>query len=51
VASAGGELPFTGYPLTPLVWLLLAVLVAGVCLRAHLAVRERLRARSDAELA
>jgi hypothetical protein len=40
----GGQLPFTGYPLTPLVLLLLLLLLAGIVVRATVAVRDRLRA-------
>jgi hypothetical protein len=49
-AAAGGELPFTGYPLTPLVWLLLLLLTLGLCVRGYLAIRDRLRARADARV-
>ncbi len=42
----GGDLPFTGYPLTPLLALLLALLVAGMAIRAYLIVRDRLRVDS-----
>ncbi len=45
--TASGELPFTGYPMTPLLLLLLALLAAGLLLRAYLAVRTRLQARGD----
>lgn len=41
--DADGELPFTGYPLTSLLLLLLALLVAGLTLRAYLAIRGRAR--------
>ena len=41
----GGELPFTGYPLTPLLLLLLLLLAAGLAIRAYLAVRGRMRSR------
>ena len=55
-ASAGGNagandgaeaatLPFTGYPVTPLVVLLLILLAAGILVRSYVAVRHRLRAR------
>ena len=40
--GAAGELPFTGYPLTPLILLLLALLLAGLAIRTYLAVRDRL---------
>jgi hypothetical protein len=42
--SSHGTLPFTGYPMTPLLLLVLALLAAGLMLRAALAVRDRLRA-------
>lgn len=38
-----GELPFTGYPLTPLILLLLLLLLLGLAIRGYLAIRERLR--------
>lgn len=41
-----GSLPFTGYPMTDLLLLLLALLVAGLTIRALIAARERLQARS-----
>lgn len=37
-----GTLPFTGYPLSPLVMVLLILLLAGLALRAYVAVRDRL---------
>jgi hypothetical protein len=40
-----GELPFTGYPLTPLILLLLLLLLIGLAIRAYLEMRDRLRAR------
>lgn len=40
-SSGGGELPFTGYPITPLLLLLLALLLTGLALRAYLAIRDR----------
>lgn len=40
--DADGRLPFTGYPLTPLILLLLALLAGGLALRGVVAVRERL---------
>ena len=45
-AGATGELPFTGYPLTPLLLLLLALLLAGLLLRAYLALRDRFATRA-----
>ncbi len=38
----GGKLPFTGYPITPLVAILLALIAAGAALRTYLYVRDRL---------
>lgn len=32
-SSSGGSLPFTDYPVTPFVWIVLAVLVAGALVR------------------
>jgi hypothetical protein len=32
-SSKGGELPFTGYPATPFVWIVLAVLLVGALVR------------------
>lgn len=40
-----GKLPFTGYPLTPLLLLLLILVLAGLTIRAYLAIRERLGER------
>ena len=43
VATGGGEeLPFTGYPLTPLIIALLILLATGVALRIAVEVHERL---------
>jgi hypothetical protein len=42
--AARGELPFTGYPLTPLIMLLLLLVLGGLLIRGFLAVRDRLRA-------
>jgi hypothetical protein len=44
--GTGGDLPFTGYPLTALILLLLALLLAGLALRTYLAARDRLGGRS-----
>jgi len=44
-AAAPGTLPFTGYPITPLLLLLLVLLIAGLTLRAYLAVRDRVGQR------
>jgi hypothetical protein len=43
--GTGGELPFTGYPLTPLLLILLLLLLAGLLIRAYLAARERWQLR------
>lgn len=43
-----GQLPFTGYPLTPLVLLLVLLLAAGLLLRAYVGVRDRIRTRNAA---
>lgn len=40
-AGLGGELPFTGYPLSPLLLACLALLAAGVALRTGMAIQER----------
>ncbi len=32
-ASGGGTLPFTGYPLTTLIWIVLALITLGFCVR------------------
>lgn len=45
LGDGDGNLPFTGYPVTPLVLLLVALLVTGVVARGYVAVRER-QARS-----
>ena len=45
--GAGGELPFTGYPLTFLILLLLILLAAGLTIRAYVAVRDRPRRLAD----
>jgi len=41
-ANAAGTLPFTGYPLTALILLLLILLLVGIAIRAYLAVRDRI---------
>lgn len=46
--DAGAELPFTGYPLSPVVLICLILLVAGITARAGLAIRERRRAAASA---
>lgn len=40
-----GSLPFTGYPLTSLILLLLALLAIGLAIRLSLAIRGRLATR------
>jgi len=32
-SSSGGSLPFTDYPVTPFIWIVLAVLIAGALVR------------------
>jgi hypothetical protein len=46
--GSGGELPFTGYPLTPLLLLLLLLLAIGLAIRAGIAINDRLRRGDDA---
>jgi hypothetical protein len=41
--DSNSSLPFTGYPVSPLVLLLLGLLLAGLAARAVLAVRDHLR--------
>jgi hypothetical protein len=48
--DGGGNLPFTGYPLSTLVLLLLILLAAGLLLRGSIAIRDRFRARSAGTL-
>ncbi|MGH2954141.1 MAG: hypothetical protein ACRDK9_08995 [Solirubrobacterales bacterium] len=43
--GTGGELPFTGYPLTPLLLILLILLAAGLMIRTYLGARDRWRLR------
>jgi hypothetical protein len=40
--ATGGSLPFTGYPLTALILLLLVLLVTGLAIRTYLAIRDRI---------
>ena len=40
-ANAGGELPFTGYPLNPLILILLVLLALGLATRMYVAIRDR----------
>jgi hypothetical protein len=44
-SSGGGNLPFTGYPITPFVWIALAALIAGVLVRVTAARLKRGGAR------
>jgi hypothetical protein len=44
-----GELPFTGYPLTPLLLLLLLLLLLGMALRAYVEIRDRIRPDADGD--
>ena len=46
--GAGGELPFTGYPLTTLLLLMLLLLAIGLTIRAGVAIHDRLRGRDPA---
>ena len=41
-ADTGDELPFTGYPLTALILLLIVLLLVGLSIRGYLAIRARL---------
>ena len=43
--AGGGELPFTGYPLTPLILIVLALLAAGLIARAMSVSADRRRER------
>jgi len=45
-SAAAGELPFTGYPLNPLILLFLSLLALGLATRSYLAIRERLGLRT-----
>jgi hypothetical protein len=47
VKAAKGELPVAGYPATPVVLLLAALLGAGLLIRIYLAVRDRRRMRAE----
>jgi hypothetical protein len=38
-----GSLPFTGYPMTTLAWIVLGLLTAGLCMRLGLFAYQRLR--------
>ncbi len=45
-AGSGGTLPFTGYPMTTLVWVMLGLIAGGIVLRLGLATAKRLSVRS-----
>ena len=45
-SGAGGNLPFTGYPVTGLVFLLVALLLVGLAIRSYLAIRDRIAGES-----
>ena len=40
-SGGGGTLPFTGYPVTPFVWIILVALLAGALVRVTAPVLER----------
>jgi hypothetical protein len=40
-SSGGGTLPFTGYPVTPFIWVIVAALIAGALVRLAAPVLER----------
>jgi hypothetical protein len=44
--ASGGDLPFTGYPVTPFVWIVLALLLAGALVRVTAPMLGRRRARA-----
>jgi hypothetical protein len=46
LGDGDGSLPFTGYPVTPLVLLLLGLLAAGAATRGFVAARDRRTASS-----
>jgi hypothetical protein len=48
LGDGAGELPFTGYPVTPLILLFIMLLVAGLGTRGYIAIRQRLRGRGSA---
>jgi len=45
--GSGGELPFTGYPLTTLLLLMLLLLALGLAIRAGVAIHDRLGGRGQ----
>jgi hypothetical protein len=47
-SETGGELPFTGYPVTPFIWIVVAVLAAGALVRVAAPVFGQRRARNAA---
>jgi hypothetical protein len=40
-SRSGGKLPFTGYPVTPFVWVVIAALLAGALVRVAAPVLDR----------
>jgi hypothetical protein len=40
-SDKGGRLPLAGYPGTPFVWIVLAILVAGALIRIAVSVKKR----------
>lgn len=44
--AGGGTLPFTGYPITPIVLVALLLLIAALLLRGAIAVNDRMQART-----
>jgi hypothetical protein len=46
--GSGGSLPFTGYPMTSIVWIALALLLSGVAVRLGLAGFRRYSAAAQA---
>jgi hypothetical protein len=43
--GSGGNLPFTGYPVTPFVWIVVALLLSGALVRVTAPMLGRRRAR------
>jgi hypothetical protein len=48
LGDGDGSLPFTGYPMTPLILFVLALLATGLAMRGFVTIRERIRARGSA---